>query len=139
MADLMSVVVIRVKGRAEAAAIVVRHGAQVEVPWAVASLWAKRNSINMRMYWEMLQSAVSTGASVFDFGRCTRDSGTYRFKKQWGAVKQQLYWHYWLPNGASVPKLNHSNPKYSMAINAWRKMPLWCANLVGPRISGKLP
>ena len=137
--DSASIIVVRVKGNTEAAAMIVRHNERVEVPWAAASLWAKRNAINMRMYWEMLKAAVAGGASAFDFGRSTVDAGTYRFKAQWGAQPEQLRWHYWLPEGASLPKLNHSNPKYEMAIRAWQRMPLWCANLLGPRISRNLP
>ena len=74
-----------------------------------------------------------------NFGRSTVDSGTYRFKKQWGAVPRQLRWYYWLPEGASIPTLNQSNPKFELAIRAWQRMPLWCANLVGPRILRNLP
>lgn len=139
MQELASVLVVRVNGKTEAAALTVRHGDRVEVPWAAATMWAKRNAINMRMYWEMLKAANDAGAAAFDFGRSSVDSGTYRFKKQWGAEPQQLHWHYWLPEGASLPALNHSNPKYELAIRAWQRMPLWCANTLGPRISRKLP
>jgi FemAB-related protein (PEP-CTERM system-associated) len=139
MGDRASIIVVRVKGKPEGAALTVRHGAEIEVPWAAASLWGKRNAINMRMYWEMLRSATIAGAGAFDFGRSTVDSGTYRFKKQWGAEPVDLHWCYWLPDGGSIPKLNHSNPKYQLAIRAWQRMPLWCANLIGPRISRNLP
>ena len=93
----------------------------------------------MRMYREMLKRSVESGASEFDFGRSTADSGTYRFKSQWGAVPRQLHWHYCLAPGDALPQLNHSNPKYARAAAIWRSMPLWCANLIGPRISRHLP
>lgn len=137
--DLCAVLVVRVQGTAQAAAIVVRHGREMEVPWAAASAAAKRGAINMRMYWEMLRYSIAQGASAFDFGRSTVDSGTYRFKAQWGAQPVQLHWHYWLPEGRPLPKLNQSNPKYARAASLWRRMPLWCANLIGPRIVRNLP
>ena len=93
----------------------------------------------MRMYWEMLREAVRLEAQAFDFGRSTRDSGTYQFKARWGAMPLQLHWHYWLPEGASIPRLNHSNPKYALAASVWRRMPLWCANVLGPHIIRNLP
>lgn len=139
MAELLAVIVVRVGGRAQAAAVVIRHGSSIEVPWAAATEAAKRGALNMRMYWEMLRHAVDAGAETFDFGRSTSDSGTYRFKAQWGAEPVQLHWHYWLANGGELPKLNHSNPKYARAAALWRRMPLWCANLVGPRIARYLP
>lgn len=137
--DRIAVLVVRVQGVVQAAAIVVRHGSRLEVPWAAATESAKRMSVNMRMYWALLQYAIETGAVSFDFGRSTVDSGTYRFKAQWGAVPMQLHWHYWLPAGREIPKLNHSNPKYALAGRLWRRMPLWCANVLGPYIVRNLP
>ncbi len=134
-----SVLVVRLDGTAQAVAFLVRHGRRIEVPWAAASALAKQRAVNMRMYWEMLRFAVSAGAEAFDFGRSTVDSGTYRFKAQWGAEPVQLRWHYWLPAGASVPMLNQTNPKYARAAALWRRLPLWCANLVGPVIAKNLP
>jgi len=137
--DVLEILIVRKAGIVEAAAITVRHGQRVEVPWAACTDAGKRASLNMRMYWEMLKRTVESGASEFDFGRSTVDSGTYRFKSQWGAVPRQLHWHYCLPPGAALPQLNHSNPKYARAAALWRSMPLWCANLIGPRISRHLP
>jgi serine/alanine adding enzyme len=139
LAGMIDVLVIRVKGKAEAAAILVRHGERIEVPWAACSPAGKRGALNMRMYWEMLKLCVSRGAKAFDFGRSTVDSGTYKFKAQWGAQPLQLHWYYWLPEGAEIPRLNQSNPKYEMAAKAWQRMPLWAANLIGPWLVRKLP
>ena len=136
---LCAVLIVRSQGVPQSAAIVVRHRNRIEVPWAAATEAAKRGAINMRMYWEMLRYCVREGAEAFDFGRSTVDSGTYRFKAQWGAAPVQLYWHYWLRAGSEVPKLNQSNPKYARAADLWRRMPLWCANLIGPYIVRNLP
>ena len=35
----------------------------------------------------------SRASSLFNFGRCTKDSGTYRFKMQWGGREEQLWWY----------------------------------------------
>lgn len=133
------VLVVRLSGVVQAGAILIGHGSRIEVPWSAATPGAKHAGINMRMYWEMLREAVRLEAQAFDFGRSTRDSGTYQFKARWGAMPLQLHWHYWLPEGASIPKLNHSNPKYALAASVWRRMPLWCANVLGPHIIRNLP
>jgi FemAB-related protein (PEP-CTERM system-associated) len=133
------ILIVRLRGVPHAVAFLVHHGATTEVPWAVSSSEAKRGSVNMRMYWELLTRSMQKGARAFDFGRSTVDSGTYRFKAQWGAEPQQLHWHYWLPVGAPVPKLNQSNPKYARAAALWSRMPLWCANVIGPRLARHLP
>jgi serine/alanine adding enzyme len=143
LADRASVLVVSTHtGRrvvAQAAAIVVRHASRWEVPWAAAGQEAKRRSLNMCLYWEQLRHAVLNEASAFDFGRSTVDSGTYRFKAQWGARPLQLRWHYSLPAGSPLPMLNAHNPKFAMATTAWRRLPLWAANLLGPRIIRHLP
>ena len=137
--DVSDILVVRMRGKPHAVAFLVKHGKTVEVPWAVASPEAKHASVNMRMYWELLTHAIQNGITAFDFGRSTVDSGTYRFKAQWGSLPNQLHWHYWLPAGQPVPKLNQSNPKYARAAAIWSKMPLWVANLVGPHVIRNLP
>jgi serine/alanine adding enzyme len=137
--ELLSVVALRVEGRTLAAAILLRHGQSIEVPWAAAGDAAKRSALNMRMYRELLGHSIRAGASQFDFGRSTLDSGTYRFKAQWGARPVQLHWHYVLPQGGRIPMLNHANPKYALATAAWKRLPLWCANALGPLIVRNLP
>lgn len=137
--SVAEILIVKMHGRPHAVAFLVNHGKTMEVPWAVASPEAKQGSVNMRMYWELLSRSIQKGAQAFDFGRSTVDSGTYRFKAQWGALPQQLHWHYWLPTGAPVPKLNQSNPKYARAAELWRRMPLWCANTLGPYIIRNLP
>jgi FemAB-related protein (PEP-CTERM system-associated) len=139
LGELASVLVIRVRGEVMAGAILVRHGDRIEVPWAAATDEAKRNAINMRMYWEMLAHSMRAAAREFDFGRSTIDSGTFRFKQQWGAKPRQLHWQYWLSPGSEVPMLNNSNAKYALATAAWKRLPLWCANLIGPMIIRNLP
>ena len=139
MRNVSEILIVRMRGRPHAVAFLVNHGRTMEVPWAVAIPEAKHASVNMRMYWELLTRSIQKGTESFDFGRSTVDSGTYRFKAQWGATPHQLHWHYWLPAGAPVPKLNQSNPKYARAAELWRRMPLWCANVLGPRIIRNLP
>ena len=133
------ILIVRMDGKPQAVAFLVNHGRAMEVPWAVASPEAKHASVNMRMYWELLTRSIQKGVVAFDFGRSTVESGTYRFKAQWGAEPHQLHWHYWLPEGVPVPKLNQSNPKYARAAEVWRRIPLWCANLIGPYLIRNLP
>lgn len=139
MAGEAAIVVVRVRDKVEASAMTVRHGNRIEVPWASATVWGKRNAINMRMYWELLRFAIAKGAMTFDFGRSSVGSGTYRFKEQWGAKPTQLHWNYLLGRRVELPMLNHQNPKYALAVRLWQKMPLWLANRLGPHVVRNLP
>jgi FemAB-related protein (PEP-CTERM system-associated) len=133
------VVVVSVAGQPAAAGILVHHGGRTEIPWASSLREWNRSGVNMLLYWEAIKRSIAQGSARFDFGRSTVDGGTYRFKAQWGAQPQALFWHYWLRDGGDVPILNPSNPKFSAAVRAWQRMPVWLASLIGPRIVRHLP
>ena len=85
--------------------------------------------------WEALQSSIGKGFEVFDFGRSAQDSGTYEFKRRWGAEPQTLYYQYYLNRIRDIPYLHPSNPKYSLPIRAWCLLPLELANRIGPIVT----
>jgi serine/alanine adding enzyme len=133
------VLLISAAGGVQAASFLVRYRDRIEVPWAASTPLAKPMALNMRLYWEMLKYSVESGCRQFDFGRSTRDSGTHKFKAQWGAQPVQLNWYYWLASGGELPRLNQDNPKYALAANVWRKLPRWLVNAAGPHIVKNLP
>ncbi len=137
--DNAEIINIQVRGKPAATAFLLHHGGTTEIPWASTVRDFNSISINMLLYWEALRSAIGRGSGQFDFGRSTVDSGTYRFKKQWGAEPRQLYWHYWLREGEDMPGLNPDSGKYALAIRVWQKLPLWLTNLAGPGIVKNLP
>jgi serine/alanine adding enzyme len=51
----------------------------------------------------------------------------------------QLYWSYWLAEGAELPELNPNNPKYKLLIEIWKKLPVWLSRIIGPLIVKNLP
>jgi len=133
------VVVYTKEGKAVAAAFLFFFKDTVEIPWASALRAYNRFSPNMLLYWKVLSEAIKEGKKKFDFGRGTKNGGTYRFKKQWGGRETQLYWHYLLPQDAPLPEVSKENPKYALAISMWKKMPLILSNLLGPHIVKHLP
>jgi FemAB-related protein (PEP-CTERM system-associated) len=102
------------------------YGGGVDAARAVAG--------NDFMYWDLMRRACERGLRVFDFGRSKHGTGSFDFKKNWGFEPASLYYEYFLVNDAAVPEINPMNPKYSLFIKAWKKMPLALANVVGPHI-----
>ena len=137
--DSASIVLVRHKRRPVAAGFLLGFRNGLEIPWASSLREYNPLGVNMLMYAETLKAAIESGYRVFDFGRSSIDSGTYRFKKQWGASAQQLYWHYWLAENREMPQLTPGNPKYQLAIAAWRRLPVCIANGLGPMIVKYLP
>ena len=133
------IVVLKLNKRPVAAGFLISHGDTLEIPLASTICDVNHLSMNMLLYWEILKFAVDSGFRYFNFGRSSKDAGTFRFKQQWGAKPRQLYWHYWLNGGNELPSLNPHNPKYAFAINTWKKLPLVLTNWLGPRIVRNLP
>ncbi|GAA3978246.1 FemAB family XrtA/PEP-CTERM system-associated protein [Allohahella marinimesophila] len=111
----------------------------LEIPWASTRQAFNSQNMNMVMYWEILSHAADTGFDLFDFGRSSKDAGTYRFKKQWGAMPVQLYWHYALFQADELPAVNNNNPKFKLLVAMWQRLPLWLANRLGPAIVKYIP
>lgn len=122
-----------------ASGFLIRFKDVIEIPWASSLREYNRLSPNMLLYWTALEHSCRHGAKTFDFGRSSPGSGPYKFKQQWGTHPKLLYWHYWLRHGGPLPELNTHNPKYQMAINVWKRLPLAMTKLLGPAIVKNLP
>lgn len=109
------------------------------IPWASALYTSNSYSLNTYLYWNILDWVIQKGASHFDFGRSSVESGTFLFKKQWGAEPQQCYWLKWSKGAGTHADLSPSNSKFDIAIKVWKKLPLWLTNRLGPMVAAKLP
>jgi FemAB-related protein (PEP-CTERM system-associated) len=93
---------------------------------------ARRNGANDFLYWEVMRRAARRGCTRFDFGRSKAGTGAFAFKKNWGFEPQWLEYEYWLKPGSALPAKDPTNPRYSLLIEAWKRLPLPIANLIGP-------
>lgn len=121
------------------AAALLMHGlGTTEVPTASSLRAYNRSNANMLMYWNLLRSAVERGQHTFDFGRCTIDGSTYRFKKQWGASQEPAIWQYYVRKGSAL-ELRPENRRFQLASHIWSRLPIWLANRVGPWLVRGIP
>ncbi|WNC68447.1 FemAB family PEP-CTERM system-associated protein [Thalassotalea nanhaiensis] len=133
------ITVIYWQGKPVSAGFVFFYNRKFEVPWAATLSKANHISVNMLLYWKMIERAIDYNCLQFDFGRCTVDSGTFRFKKQWGAIPKQCYWYNWAEGSKGAPDLSPANPRFNLAIKVWKKLPLLITNRLGPVIVKNLP
>lgn len=134
-----TIALVRLKGKPVGAGFLLSTGSYMEIPWASTLREFNRIGVNMFLYWNILKHTIDNGFTVFDFGRSSKDSGTLKFKKQWGSSQQQLHWYYLLAESSDMPGLNPSNPKFQAAIALWKKLPVPVANLIGPSVVKGLP
>jgi FemAB-related protein (PEP-CTERM system-associated) len=102
--------------------------------YAGDALEARALAANDFKYWELMRRACERGIRLFDYGRSKVGTGPYDFKRNWGFEPKPLQYRYKLVTADRVPENNPNNPKYSLFIKAWQRLPLPVANLIGPHI-----
>jgi FemAB-related protein (PEP-CTERM system-associated) len=133
-----NIILVKQNKQVLASGITIKKGECVEIPWASSLRKYNKLSPNMLLYWEAIKTACTDGAAYFDFGRSTPDSGTYRFKKQWGAEPQLLHWYY--DNELEhIPNVNPQSSSFAPLVTCWRHLPMPIANTLGPILTRSIP
>jgi FemAB-related protein (PEP-CTERM system-associated) len=126
------------RGRPIAGGCGFRWATEFEMTWASALAEYKRIAPNMLLYWSFMERAVADGLSTFNFGRCTPDSGTHRFKKQWGSHDVPLWWYdLSLEPGVATP--SPTDGAYAWGPRIWKRLPVRLATALGPSIVRFIP
>ncbi len=115
------------------------HRGTVEGMWATVVPEARHLQPNYVLYWEMIKHACEQGYRRYHLGRSTAGSNAEQFKRKWNAEPQQLYWHYHLVERKDMPALNVDNPKFKLAIEAWRRLPVRLTQMMGPLLARSIP
>jgi len=89
---------------------------------------------NNLVYWAAIQWSIRKGFRIFDFGRSKWDSGTFRFKEQYGAEPVPLFYQYHLNKASKIPNVDPDAARYRFLVTLWRRLPAPGANLIGPVI-----
>lgn len=137
--DEAHLVIVKLRGKAVAAAFLLGHRDLMEIPWASTLRSVNTLNMNMVLYRAVLGFCIERGYRFFDFGRSSQNSGTFKFKKQWGAEPLQHYWHYWLADGGALPELKPDSPKFKLLIACWQRLPVMLSRVIGPHIVKYLP
>ena len=91
------------------------------------------------MYWTLMRLAADRGCRFFDFGRSKRGTGAFEYKCHWGIPPTPLVYQYRLIRDKAIPDLSPKNPRFSLAIQLWRRMPLPVAERLGPLLVRYFP
>jgi FemAB-related protein (PEP-CTERM system-associated) len=102
--------------------------------YAGAGPMASRYGANNFMYWDLMKDAALAGFRQFDFGRSKKGTGAYAFKKAWNMREEPLDYQVYLVKRKTVPNFSPANPKFEIATCVWKRLPLWLANWMGPRV-----
>lgn len=106
----------------------------IAVPWASCLRQYLTLCPNMLLYWETIRTGCLGGSLRFDFGRSSRGSGTYRFKRQWGALEEPLFWYTIPLNGRLRQARPSAGRGAALLTGSWRHLPLALTRSLGPHI-----
>jgi serine/alanine adding enzyme len=127
------------EGQPVAAAWLSSYRNTLELPWAATLPDSRGKFSALLLYWTLLEWAQENGYQKVDLGRCSPGSGNYDFKRRWVCEEKPLHWYYWLAPGTPVPELRHDNPRFKLAVEGWKRLPLLVANRLGPKLVRSLP
>jgi serine/alanine adding enzyme len=136
--DQAEICTIRLDGRPVASGFLLHGPGVTLIPSASALREHNATSSNMLMYWHCLARSVERGQQAFDFGRSSHDSGTHRFKAQWGATESAAVWQYYVRRGGAGD-MRPDSGKYDRVIAIWQRLPVWLTRLIGPPIVRGIP
>jgi FemAB-related protein (PEP-CTERM system-associated) len=133
------VLVLRRSGTPAGAMLTVALGSAWTDPWASSLRRFFADCPNQVLYWHALQAAIARGMKRFDMGRSQWESGTFRFKQQWGARPVPLHYQYVLGRAQAIPTLEDQKHHYALAVALWRRLPLWAATTLGEPLKRRFP
>ncbi len=133
--DDADILTVRHEGVPVASVLSFYHDGAVMPYWGGGTFAARHLRANERMYFELMLHARKRGMERFDFGRSKLGSGPYSYKKNWGFEPQALRYASWTAEGHAKRDVNPNSDAYSAKIEAWKRLPLPVANLIGPMIA----
>jgi FemAB-related protein (PEP-CTERM system-associated) len=106
----------------------------VNMPWVGSLEEYFELRPNNLIYWEAITRSIQRGFRFFDFGRSKFDSGTFRFKVQYGAEPVPLFYQYYLNKSQKLPEVDPDGAQYRALVNVWKRLPRPIVNAIGPAI-----
>ncbi len=103
------------------------------VPWVAARRPYFSLHPNMLLYWAAIEYGCEHNYKILDFGRSSLDSGTYEFKRQWGARPCPLPWQVFSFRPKARPMFSPGTKERLLAA-CWRRLPVAVTRQIGPRL-----
>lgn len=111
----------------------------VHIPWVSSLRRYFALNPNMVLYWTAVEHACNNGYRTLDFGRSSPGTGTYEFKRQWGARPVELAWSSFALQHGRVPTFSGEGLKERILVECWKRLPMAITRQLGPRVRGLIP
>ncbi|MDP7251650.1 MAG: FemAB family PEP-CTERM system-associated protein [Planctomycetota bacterium] len=132
--DKAEVVVVRQNSRTVAGNIAIHHRGRINNLYAGAEPDAMKSGAVSLFCWEQIERGCHNGMREYDLGRSTAGSNSHEYKKYWHGEDVPYRYAYILGDGEPLPDKETNSMRFQLASKAWRKMPKFLAEWLGPRI-----
>jgi len=96
--------------------------------------------LNHFLYRESMRRGIELGLTRYDFGRSRIDNpGPLNFKRFCGFEPAPLEYQTYVVNGRTAPDLSPSSPRWSIARDVWRHLPLALTRPLGGWLARSIP
>ncbi|UVO53298.1 FemAB family XrtA/PEP-CTERM system-associated protein [Sphingomonas sp. SUN039] len=133
--DDADILTVRRDGVPLASVLSLYHRGIVMPYWGGGTADARKWRANDLMYFALMGHARARACTRFDFGRSKAGTGAAAFKHNWGFEGQPLVYASKTLDGRPKRSVNPLDPKYSLQVKLWSKLPLAVANRLGPMIA----
>lgn len=103
--------------------------------WGGGTARARDLSANDLAYFEVMRRAIARGCVRADFGRSKLGTGPWKRKKIWDFKETPLVYGLRTAAGRGARDVNPLSDGNRLKVEAWKWMPLWAANRLGPLLS----
>jgi FemAB-related protein (PEP-CTERM system-associated) len=98
-----------------------------------------RGAVNL-LYLSIVEQAVRRGLRRFDFGRTRKgNAGPAAFKRNQGFRPRALGYQRYVPLGRRAPELTPDSPRFRLARQLWRRLPLAITQPAGAWLARSIP
>ena len=129
------IVLVSKEGRPLAAMLGIDFKGVAHPYWGGGTAEAKRWRANDLIYFEVMRRAIARGCARADFGRSRVGGGPWQRKRIWDFQETPLVYGIRAADGAGARAVDPDSPRYRLQVAAWRRLPLWLANRLGPAIA----
>jgi FemAB-related protein (PEP-CTERM system-associated) len=130
--DEADIVLVRSEGEPVAALLTFYFKGVCQPYWGGGTFAARSCRANDLIYFEVMRRAIERGCTRADFGRSKVGTGPWSRKRIWGFDETPLVY---AVRGEAAREINPLDPKYRLKVAAWKRLPLWAANRLGPLLA----
>lgn len=103
--------------------------------WGGGTFAARACRGNDLIYFDVMRRAIARGCTHADFGRSKIGTGPWSRKRIWGFEETPIVHGVRTAVGSAARQINPLDAKYRLKVEAWKRLPLWAANRIGPMIA----